>query len=117
MGVIAGGQRKGNKRIADGSAVVPAGEQQREDTIFVGKKPVMYYVLACLTMFQNGSSEVTLKARGRAISKAVDAAQITTERFATDVEVGGIEIDTEAVQDPATGATSEVSSIEIRLCK
>ncbi|MGA2666288.1 MAG: DNA-binding protein Alba [Nitrososphaerales archaeon] len=94
-----------------------AGDRHGEDTIFVGKKPVMYYVLACLTMFQNGSTEVTLKARGRAISKAVDAAQVTTQRFATDVAVRGIEIDTEAVQDPATGATSDVSSIEIRLGK
>src|SRR5271154_4116167 len=59
--------------------------QPEDGIIFVGKKPVMNYVLACLTMFQNGSADVTLKARGVAIAKAVDAAQITTQRFAPGV--------------------------------
>src|SRR5271156_4278485 len=63
--------------------------QREEDIVFVGKKPVMNYVLACLTMFQNGSADVTLKARGLAIAKAVDAAQITTQRFAPGVTVKG----------------------------
>ena len=83
----------------------------------MGKKPVMNYVLACLTMFQNGSHEVILKARGLAISKAVDAAQITTEKFAPDTAVAGIRIDTEQVEGNETGTATPVSSIEIRLTK
>lgn len=91
---------------------------QRDDNIiFVGKKPVMNYVLACLTMFQNGSADVTLKARGLAIAKAVDAAQITTQRFAPDVTVKGIKISTEQVKDLESEAMSSVSSIEIQLSK
>jgi DNA-binding protein len=91
---------------------------QRDDNIiFVGKKPVMNYVLACLTMFQNGSAEVTLKARGLAIAKAVDAAQITTQRFAPGVTVKGIKISTEEVKDLESDATSSISSIEIHLSK
>lgn len=92
---------------------------QRDDssTIFVGKKPVMNYVLACLTMFQNGAAEVTIKARGLAISKAVDVAQITTQRFAPDATVKKISIDTEEVKDLNSDSVSSVSSIEIHLSK
>lgn len=58
---------------------------KESNTIFVGKKPVMNYAPACLTLLQNGTSDITVKARGRAISKAVDAAQILTKRFASDI--------------------------------
>jgi archaea-specific DNA-binding protein len=83
--------------------------------ILVGKKPVMNYVLACLTAFQNGSSQVTLKARGRAISKAVDAALLTVERYSPSTTLGPIKIDTEWLRESDSGAPREVSSIEIRL--
>ena len=86
-------------------------------TVLVGKKPVMNYVLACLTLLQNGASLVTLKARGRAISKAVDTAQILMKRFATDVKVKKIEIDTEQVKNSETGNLSNVSSILIEVGK
>ena len=86
-------------------------------TILIGKKPVMNYVLACLTMIQNGATEVVLKARGRAISKAVDAAEITRKRFIPDLVVKNIKIDTEQIKNPETGNVSNVSSIEIYLGK
>jgi archaea-specific DNA-binding protein len=93
-----------------------SGEGQN-NTIFVGKKPVMNYVLACLTMFQNGTPDVTLKARGRAISKAVDAAQILTKKFVPDVTVKSVDIGTEQVKNIESGAMSNVSSMEIHLSK
>ena len=86
-------------------------------TIFVGKKPVMNYVVACLTLLQNGTPEITLKARGKAISTAVDAAQILTKRFVPNVSVKSIGISTEQVQNAESGATSDVSSMEIHLSK
>jgi len=86
-------------------------------TVLIGKKPVMNYVLACLTLLQNGSSPITLKARGRAISKAVDTAQILMKRFATDVKVKNISIDTEQVKNAETGTMSNVSSILIEIGK
>lgn len=87
------------------------------DTVLIGKKPVMNYVLACLTLLQNGSESITLKARGKAISKAVDTAQILIKRFATNIKVKNIVIDTEQVKDTETGATTNVSSIYIELGK
>ena len=58
-----------------------------ENVVYVGHKPPMNYVLAVVTQFNSGSDEVILKARGRAISTAVDAAEITRNRFATDAKV------------------------------
>jgi DNA-binding protein len=92
-------------------------EQRNDTTVFVGKKPVMSYVLACLTLFQNGTRDITLKARGRAISKAVDAAQILTKKFVPEVTVKSVELGTELVKSVDSGATSNVSSMEIHLSK
>jgi DNA-binding protein len=87
------------------------------NNVMIGKKPVMNYVLACLTLFQNGSEEVTIKARGRSISRAVDVSQIVIKRYVTDVSVKKINIDTEQIKSYETGVISNVSSIEIRLGK
>jgi DNA-binding protein len=92
-------------------------EQRNGNIIFVGKKPVMSYVLACLTLLQNGTVDITLKARGRAISKAVDAAQILTKKFVPDVTVKSIELTTELVKSLDSGTSSDVSSMEIHLSK
>jgi DNA-binding protein len=95
----------------------PEQRPREPNTIFVGKKPTMAYVLACLTQIQNGSDGITVKARGKAISRAVDVAQILTKRFATDIKVTNIAINTEQVKSNITGGMSNVSSIEIKLHK
>jgi DNA-binding protein len=92
-------------------------ETTDENTIYVGNKPPMSYVLAVVTQFQSGGSdEVVIKARGRAISTAVDAAEITRNRFVTDAKVKEIKISTESITNEE-GRTSNVSSIEIYLTK
>lgn len=90
---------------------------ETRDTVLIGKKPVMNYVLACLTLFQNGVESVKVKARGRAISKAVDVTQVLIKRFATDLHVKKIDINTEQLKSTETGAMNNVSSIEISLGK
>jgi DNA-binding protein len=88
-----------------------------ENVIYVGHKPPMSYVLAVVTQFNTSSSdEVILKARGRAISTAVDTAEITRNRFIKDAKVKDIKISTESVTNEE-GRTSNVSSIEIILTK
>ncbi|MEM1556810.1 MAG: RNA-binding protein, partial [Candidatus Bathyarchaeia archaeon] len=37
-----------------------------ESQVMIGKKPVMNYVVACLTAFNSGAKKVVVKARGRA---------------------------------------------------
>jgi DNA-binding protein len=85
-----------------------------ENTIFVGNKPPMSYVLAVVTQFNGGSNEVMIKARGRAISRAVDTAEIVRNRFVKEAEVKDINIGTESITNEE-GRNSNVSSIEIKL--
>jgi len=85
------------------------------NVVYVGNKPPMNYVTAVMAVLNSGNnSEVILKARGNAISRAVDAAEITRNRFLTNCEVKSIIIGTEAVTNEE-GRKSNVSSIEITL--
>jgi archaea-specific DNA-binding protein len=86
----------------------------KDNTVFVGNKPVMNYVLAVVTQFNNGASEVAIKARGKAISRAVDTAEIALNRFLDGVNKKEIITSTEVI-DTDSGKTN-VSSIEIVLC-
>jgi DNA-binding protein len=85
-----------------------------ENIIFVGNKPPMSYVLAVVTQFNGGSDEVVIKARGRAISRAVDTAEIVRNRFVQNAKVKDIKIGTESITNEE-GRNSNVSSIEIAL--
>ena len=87
------------------------------NTIYVGKKRVMNYVLACMTVLQSGSDTVSIKARGRSISTAVDVSQILTRRFTQGITVKSISIATEKVPNRETNELSNVSSIEIEMGK
>jgi DNA-binding protein len=85
------------------------------DVVFVGSKPVMNYVLAVVTQFHNGAKDVRILARGQAISRAVDVAEVSRSRFLADVTVKSISISTE-VLNTERGETN-VSAIEIVLGK
>ena len=87
-----------------------------ENIVYIGNKPVMNYVLAVVTPMNSGVTEVILKARGRAISRAVDVAEIVRNRFISDVDVKSIDISTEEIVGNE-GTSSNVSAIEIRLSK
>ncbi|MEF8848631.1 MAG: DNA-binding protein Alba [Candidatus Thermoplasmatota archaeon] len=92
-----------------------AEETAEENVVYIGNKPAMSYVLAVVTEFKN-SDEVVLKARGRAISRAVDTAEITRDRFVEDAQVDDIKIDTETVTNE-TGESRNISCIEIYLSR
>ena len=85
----------------------------KDNTVFVGNKPVMNYVLAVITQFNNGAEEVSIKARGKAISRAVDTAEISLNKFLENVTKQEIITSTEVI-DTESGQTN-VSSIEILL--
>ena len=76
----------------------------------------MSYVLACVTQFNTGKPEVILKARGRAISHAVDVAEIVRNKFMTNTLIKNVLIGTEEVESDS-GEKLNVSSIEIVLGK
>ena len=87
--------------------------------IFVGNKPPMSYVLAIITSLSSGNpTEITLKARGQAITTAVDVAEITRNRFVKDLKVSKIAIGT-AEMPPREGESRSrmVSTMEITMSK
>jgi DNA-binding protein len=89
------------------------------DVIYIGRKPTMSYVLAVMTSFTGSNAkEVTLKARGQAITTAVDAAEIVRHRFMKELNVSRITIGTEEMP-PREGESRNrnVSTIEITLSK
>jgi DNA-binding protein len=88
------------------------------DIIYVGNKPPMNYVMAVITGFNTGNTtEVILKARGRAISTAVDVAEIVRNRFFKDAKVYTISIGTEQITPREGGNPRNVSTLEISLKK
>lgn len=90
-------------------------EHEKDNFVFIGKKGVMSYVMAVVTQFNRGESDVIIKARGRSISTAVDVAEISRQRFLKDIETTDIKIGTEEVQ--REDGALRVSAIEITLSK
>lgn len=91
-------------------------EKLEENVILVGRKPSMAYVLGVVTQFSDGKPEVHIKARGRAVSRAVDVAEIVRRRFAQDAKIKNIEIGTEE-RELQNGTKINVSTIDIVLSK
>jgi DNA-binding protein len=96
-------------KIGSGDAKMPD-----DNVIYIGNKSVMSYVLAVVTQFNNGFDEVVIKARGRAISRAVDTAEVTKNKFMPGIEVKDIKIGTEQLVGEG-GDKANVSSLEITL--
>lgn len=86
-----------------------------DNIVYVGTKPVMNYVLAVVTQFNSGISEVIVKARGKSIVRAVDTVELVTRQFLPTVSKKQISISTDAVETDA--GTTNVSAIEITLTK
>ena len=66
-----------------------------EGVILIGRKPTANYILAAVTQLGT-TNRIVLKARGRAISKAVDTAEIV-RRLKGDVKIVSCKIDSETV--------------------
>ena len=92
---------------------------KKPEVVFIGNKPPMSYVMAVITAFSsNSTNEITLKARGRSITTAVDTAEITRRRFLTDLKVTAIGIGTEEMPPREGEARARmVSTMEITLTK
>ncbi len=91
-------------------------ENTSENVVFVGRKPSMAYVLGVITQFSEGKPEVHIKARGKAISRAVDVAEIVRRKFVNDVSIKNIDIGTEA-RELEDKSKINVSTINIILGK
>lgn len=87
-----------------------------DNSIFVGNKPFMNYVTGVVMQFTTkGAPEVTVKARGKFISRAVDIAEVSCKRFLDNaVGVKNINIDSEEFTN-REGKQVRVSTIEITM--
>ena len=88
------------------------------NAVLIGKKPIMNYVLACITFFHGGAKEVSIKARGRSISRAIDVAEVVRHRFLPDVKIKNIGIGTDQLLlQEENDSPINVSTIEITLMR
>ena len=89
-----------------------------DNSIFIGGKPFMNYVTGVVMQFTTkNANEVTIKARGKFISRAVDVAEVASKRFLEgQVATNNINIDSEEFQNKE-GRQVRVSTIEITLVK
>ena len=85
------------------------------NVIYIGKKPIVNYCQAIIQTLNNNET-AKLVARGSAISRAVDAVEVTRNRFLDGVKVKSIEIGTEKLQS-VQGNLRNVSNMTIILEK
>jgi len=90
--------------------------EQKENVVLIGKKPVMNYVIACLTFFNSGAKQVSIKARGKAICCAIDTVELLKRSFIKNLKIQEITIGTEEmVRDK--GEKTNVSTIHIEILR
>jgi DNA-binding protein len=82
--------------------------------VIIGLKPVMNYVVACMTLFNSGMEQVRVKARGKHITKAVDTINMLQSVFLKDLVVDKVEIGTDR-HTSDDGKELSVSTIELRI--
>ena len=88
------------------------------NSVLIGRKPVVNYVLACITLFHGGAKEINIKARGKAISRAIDVEEVVRRRFLPDVKVKRVGIGTDQVAPNEEGSSlTNVSTIDITLVR
>ena len=100
-----------------GTAGIEDGFEDGEDEpniVRIGKKPIMNYVVACMTLLNNGVSEVMVRARGQSITKAVETVDMLRRAFLKNIHVHSVDIGTEEVQRE-DGSIASLSMIEIIL--
>jgi DNA-binding protein len=86
------------------------------NTVLIGKKPLMAYATAIVMQANTGGGDISVKARGRAISKAVDVVEVVRRRFFEGkLDVTDVLIGTETIA--SEGQSRNVSTIEIKLKK
>ncbi|MDH5697465.1 MAG: DNA-binding protein, partial [Nitrosopumilus sp.] len=89
---------------------------EERNVIFVGTKPIMTYVSATLTQLSTRPT-VTIKARGKRITQAVDVSQMIVKRMNS---VGYVISDVRISSDSLTsqdGKQRNVSTMEIDISK
>ena len=88
-------------------------KRYNDNSVYIGKRPTMNYVMAVMVILNRGT-DCIIKARGRAISHAVDVAEILKNKFFPTAKYKDIKITTEVLTNDE-GRSSNVSSMEIQI--
>lgn len=89
-------------------------ETPKRDLVIMGVKPIMNYVVACITLINDGNETVRIRARGKHINKAVDTVQLLRRVFLRDLVIIKTSIGTDLlIRDD--GNEAKVSTIEIEI--
>ena len=89
-------------------------EPRRRNLVITGMKPIMNYVVACLTLFNAGAETVLIRARGKHINKAVDVVELLRRVFLKDAVIRSIRVGTDTLRRE-DGSEAYISIIEITL--
>jgi archaea-specific DNA-binding protein len=87
---------------------------EEPNIVRIGKKPIMNYVVACMTLLNNGVSDVMVRGRGQSITKAVETVEMLRRAFLRNIKILSVDIGTEEVKRE-DGSTASLSMIEIIL--
>lgn len=91
-------------------------EKRERNVIFVGTKPIMTYVTATLTQLA-AQPVVTIKARGKRITQAVDVSQMIVKRMdSVGYTINDVRISSDSLTSQ-DGRQRNVSTIEIDVTK
>jgi len=90
-----------------------------DNIVYIGTKPFMNYVTSVVMQFTTKKQDrVTIKARGKFISRAVDIAEVVKKRFLKDHKITTENIKTNSEEfENKEGKRVSVSTIEITLKK
>ena len=94
--------------------ILEESDETEPNIVRIGKKPIMNYVVACMTLLNSGVSDVMVRARGQSITKAVETVDLLRRAFLKNIQVHSVDIGTEQVQRQ-DGSTASLSMIEIIL--
>jgi len=83
------------------------------NVIKIGRKEVWAYVTACITSFNSGSKELTIRARGQAITRAIDVVNSLQRSFLKKIDIVGVKISSDEFNDG--NRTTWKSTIEIKI--
>jgi len=91
--------------------------KHERNTIYIGKNDILNYVLETVMHLNSDQAMAVIKARGNAISMAVDVAEIVRHRYVRDTVLGDVKIGTEVLDSNRGGGRRHVSFIEIHLSR
>lgn len=82
--------------------------------IIGSSKPLINYVTACITIFNQGERSLIIRARGQSINNAIDVFHLLKKQFLDDIGISKIEIDGENITNNK-GRSVRLPVLEITL--